>query len=151
MTVEWALTVDADLDNLALVREFLVRIASELEIGADPLGELELAMDEAVTNIIMHGYPDRDGRIEIGARSDEDSLTLRIVDRGIPFDPIHAQSPDLDTSPLERDKAGGFGVYLIRQLVDDMRYQRTDGVNELTLIKNFRHSQAKDAQAHTPS
>jgi anti-sigma regulatory factor (Ser/Thr protein kinase) len=97
--------------------------------------DLVLAADEATTNVIMHGYRQCDGPLELSLMREGLDLVLQIRDRAQPFDPTCVPPPDL-TIPLEARAPGGLGVYLIRQLMDDVMYRRLDdGVNELVLTK----------------
>lgn len=136
MGENWKLSVDANLDNLATVRHFLEKIATLTKINPAILGDLLLATDEAITNIITHGYHSSGGVLEIEVQYDSDTLTIAIRDQAAAYNPLSAGAPDLDTSPLEQDKPGGFGVYLIKRMVDDVHYRHTqDGHNELILVK----------------
>ncbi len=97
-----------------------------------------LAIDEAVSNIIMHGFKSAgDGRIELIAVEQPDQLRVSIRDDAPLYDPTQNQMPDLDMSPMDRDQAGGFGVFLLNQLADSISYRVTeDGRNELSIAKN---------------
>lgn len=130
------LTIPADLDKLGLVRDFIEKETQLIGFPEDRAGELLLAVDEAVTNVIMHGCPEGGCGIEVEVDKVDGACLIRIRDNGPLFDPTAMHDPDLAVSPLERDAPGGFGVYLIRHLVDDATYRTTDdGRNELTLRK----------------
>lgn len=130
------LAIPADLDNLGQVRDFVEKETHQAGLSEGHAGELLLAVDEAVTNIIMHGCPDGGCGIELEVDKVDGACVIRIRDDGPLFDPTAMHDPDLAVSPLERDTPGGFGIYLIRHLVDDASYQTTsDGRNELTLRK----------------
>ena len=99
-------------------------------------GQLLLAVDEAVSNIVMHGSLGGEAHIELDVLEDSCAVAVRIRDDASPFDPTAAAVPELDTSPMEREQPGGFGVELMRRLVDELRYGVTDdGRNELILVK----------------
>lgn len=126
-----------DLDNLKQVRDFITESAQLAGLSPEKIGELLLAVDEAVTNIIMHGGIDAAHHIEIETQASPDTLSIRILDNGRQFDPTAAAEPDLDAPPLECAKPGGYGIYLLRSLVDQVNYQfQADGRNELTLSKH---------------
>jgi len=130
------LAIPADLDNLGQVRDFVEKESHQAGLSEGHAGELLLAVDEAVTNIIMHGCPEGGCGIEVEVDKVDGACVIRIRDDGPLFDPTAMHDPDLAVSPLERDAPGGFGVYLIRHLVDDASYRTTtDGRNELTLRK----------------
>ena len=94
-----------------------------------------LAVDEAVTNTVVHGYKGREGSVEIEVGREGHALVIRLRDEAPPFDPTSVPSPDL-TLPLEERALDGMGVYLIRQATDEMRHRTTlQQGNELTLVK----------------
>jgi serine/threonine-protein kinase RsbW len=134
-STEHTLTVDASLDSLHDVRDFLTTAGTQLDIDQEVIADLHLAVDEAVTNIIMHGYAGRPGRIIVAMARDDAEVVVRLSDDAPLYDPSSRQSPELDSSPLDRAAAGGFGVELIRRSVDDLHYQVVDQRNQLTLVK----------------
>lgn len=132
------LQVTADLDSLKRIRDFIEDSTQLGGLTQERTGELVLAVDEAVTNIIMHGCPDGGCAIELEVQGDPDACIIRIRDNARLFDPTAILEPNLDISPLERDAPGGFGIYLFKHLVDQSSYRTTpDGRNELTLLKRY--------------
>lgn len=117
------------------------RITSALESLAEqdnwPSGLLfhvNLALEELGLNIIDYGYDGGNHEIEIDVISEEDSVTIEIVDDGRPFDPLtDTPAPDLD-SPVEDRRVGGQGVHLVRTLMDEVVYRREAGKNRLRLV-----------------
>lgn len=137
MNTPHSLEIKADLDNLGQVRDFIEANMEETGLTRECAGELLLAVDEAVSNIIMHGFKSRpDGHIEVEVTRQPDSLMVHIRDNAPLFDPTKNFDPHLEVSPLERDAPGGFGVYLLNHLVDQISYRVTDdGRNELAMMK----------------
>lgn len=134
--VSETLTVPADVARLAEVRSFL-RDAARSRLPARLVEDLVCAVDEAVTNVIVHGYGGATGPVEIEVGGDTGTLEVRIADRAAPFDPTQAPEPDL-TLPLERRPLGGMGVHLMREFADELRYApRRGGGNEVTLVKRL--------------
>lgn len=131
------LEIKADLDNLGHVRDFIEANLKTSGLSSDKAGEFLLAIDEAVSNIIMHGFKSNpDGRIELTVTRQPEALLVRIRDNAPLFDPTQNSNPHLEISPLERDAPGGFGMYLLNHLVDRIDYKVTDdGCNELTMLK----------------
>lgn len=142
MTISHSLEIEADLDNLGQVRDFVEANSQETGLSRECAGELLLAVDEAVSNIIMHGFKSKpDGHIEVEVTRQQDALMVRIRDDAPLFDPTKNFDAHLETSPLERDAPGGFGVYLLNHLVDNIAYRVTDdGRNELSMLKSCLHS-----------
>lgn len=130
-----SLTIEADLSHLATVRQFITEHARRRCADENALYNLVLAVDEAVTNIIVHGYRGQSGLIHILLEEGPDRLVVTLRDEAPPFDPTQVPTPDLN-QPLEKRKPGGLGVYLARRLTDQMVYRRLpEGGNELKLIK----------------
>lgn len=133
------LEIKADLDNLKPVRDYISENAQLAGLPIERIGDLLLAVDEAITNIITHGCSDSERTITIDMQTDCDPLVVRIVDNCEQFDPTTVDAPDLNAPPLERTQPGGYGIYLLKNLVDRVTYQTlTDGQNELTLFVQCR-------------
>jgi serine/threonine-protein kinase RsbW len=117
----------------------LVRQFGELhEIPSRTLYAVNLAIDELVTNAILHGYSDPAGQeivVRLDARPRE--LAASLIDSGREFNPLEAPLPDLSV-PLEKRELGGLGIHLVRSLMDHVDWQRTDGQNVLTVHKRMR-------------
>jgi anti-anti-sigma factor len=125
----------SDLRQLAEMRAFVregCRQAWGLAGNHDTLHKLDLAVTEAATNIIRHAYRGEAGRpIEIVFEADDDQLCIGLFHEGLHFDPEEAPEPAFDGS-----REGGFGLYLIRETVDEARYFRDErGRSGLHLIK----------------
>ena len=130
-----SLHVAAKLQNLAEIRRFVEEAAVALGIDQAVIPDAVLAMNEAATNVILHGYQGRGGCLDIEVGREGDDLVLRLRDQAPPFDPTTIPSPDL-TRLEEEPLPGGLGVYLIRRAVDRMLHPLTpQGGNELILIK----------------
>jgi serine/threonine-protein kinase RsbW len=105
--------------------------------------DILLAVDEAATNIIVHGYRGQPGDIEIEVENQDGSLAVSLRDKAPPFDPTRVPMPDLSL-PLDQRPFGGMGVHLMRQCMDDVIYRAPpQGGNELILVKK-RIQQAAD-------
>lgn len=128
------LHIPAELSQLANVRRFVREQAQQL--GADESGihDVVQAVDEAVTNAIIHGYHGAAGVIEVEVDHAGQSLIVRLRDEAPRFDPTTVPDPD-NALPLDQRRPGGLGVYLARELTDDLTYRQTRNGNELTLVK----------------
>lgn len=135
MDPEPTLHIAAELKNLSLIRRFVQETAAALGADRAVIADMILATDEAVTNVIVHGYQDRPGMIEIELRRNGDAIVIYLRDRSVPFDPASVPAPDM-TQPLEERPLGGMGIHLIRQLMDDVSHHITpQGGNELIMTK----------------
>jgi len=131
----FSLKVAAELDQLTKIYEFVEKTAATLDLDSSDAYDLQLAVDEAVTNIILHGYQGRRGEIEIEIKREKNGLVARLSDNAPPFDPTSVPPPDLD-KPLEEQPLGGRGIHLMRQVMDEAVHQvSASGGNELILIK----------------
>lgn len=127
--------VVAKLENLANIRDFIREQAVALAVDQGTTEEMILAVDEAATNVIVHGYKDEEGIIEIEVRREGDAFIVQLRDETTPFDPTTFPPPDLTLPPEERILEG-LGVYLMRRRTDDIAHRITlKSGNELTLIK----------------
>jgi serine/threonine-protein kinase RsbW len=125
----------ADPENLAAIRRFVEESARRLQADRAAVDDMVQAVDEAATNIMIHGYEGKPGKLAIDITRDEKSLSVRIRDWATPFDPTQYPTPDLSSS-LEERHPGGLGIFLMRQYVDQVKYQAMDqGGNELILLK----------------
>ena len=130
-----SLKVAADVAQLAAIRAFVEQHSHTPGIDAFDIYDLILAVNEAATNIVIHGYRGRPGEIEIELRQLGDAIEIRLRDQAPLFDPTRVPEPDL-TLPLHKRPLGGMGVHVTRELMDAMRYRVTpEGGNELTLVK----------------
>lgn len=130
------LSVDADLDNLQMVRSYIDHQGAQLGVSESALADLRLVVDEAVTNVVIHGYGDLGGKVEIHMETQGDSVIIRIRDHAETFDPSHVNTPQLDTALKDRP-FGGMGIFLIKQMTDEAEFlPLAGGGNEIRLVKN---------------
>lgn len=129
------LRVQADVNELASVRDFVEHQAGALGVSTDALYDLVLAANEIATNIVVHGYNGKPGTIDVTIQPEGDMIKIVLRDQSPPFDPTSAPTPDIHI-PLEKRKRGGMGIHLTRKLTDEFLHRVTaDGGNEVTLIK----------------
>jgi serine/threonine-protein kinase RsbW len=99
--------------------------------------KVNLALDEIVTNVICHGYKNRDGQlITVQVAVAPGELTAWVEDAAPAFNPLQLSPPDL-TAPLEQRRPGGLGIHLAKKLLDGLQYSRIDGKNRLELRKRL--------------
>jgi serine/threonine-protein kinase RsbW len=135
MDPETTLRVSAELENLSVIRRFVQETLAGLGVNHKVVSDVILATDEAATNVIVHGYGDQPGMVEIELALSGDALVICVRDQAARFDPTGVPPPDLSV-PLEERSPGGMGVHLIRQLMDEVTHQTTpQGGNELIMIR----------------
>lgn len=134
----------ADVINLSTIREFIEFAARMFGADRNASADIVLAVDEAASNIILHGYSRAPGIIEVLIECQEGVMKVRLRDQAPPFDPTSAAPPNLDL-PLEERPLGGLGIHLMRKLTDRIEYTRSpDGANLLTLYKRACKNNAPD-------
>jgi serine/threonine-protein kinase RsbW len=138
------LRVPAELGRLGAVRE-LVRSAADEAAASDACAaDMVQAVDEAATNVIVHGHAGRPGWVEVTVATEDDRFVVTIEDDAPAFDPTTVPEPDLSVHPGER-RPGGMGVLLARLCVDEMAYRpRPGGGNILTLVRRFDRNGKED-------
>ncbi len=131
------LKVEAKLENLAVIGDFITEAMKQLGRDQETF-QVQLAVDEACTNIIQHAYSgDSEKPIRILCLISGNDLVIQIRDWGEPFDPDSVPQPDIESELFER-KLGGFGVFLIRQMMHEVKYVfHAGGYNELTMTKHL--------------
>ena len=122
--------------SLPKISEFVIQAARDAELNDKAVYAVQLAVDEACSNIIDHAYGGEDrGDIECSAIVKDSGLTIILRDRGDPFNPQKISDPKTDV-PLENLKSRGVGVFLMRKMVDEVHYEYSpEGGNVLTLTK----------------
>ncbi len=138
MIHESTLEVPARLEALASISNFVVDAARGAGLDEHAVWEVQLAVDEAVTNAIVHGYHEHElrGTLSISIAQEDGKFVVSLRDQGAPFDPSRVPEPDL-VSPLEQRKTGGLGLFLMRKLMDDITFEREANVNVLRMTKRL--------------
>ena len=127
-----------DVSAVSQLSDFLKEVMAQLHVDTSTARNIRLAVEEAVVNVMDYAYPaGQDGDIQVTAKSDGSRVKFVISDSGIPFDPTSAQQADTTLSVEERP-IGGLGLLLVRKLMDAINYERTNGHNVLTLMKNIQ-------------
>lgn len=138
MSIRRQITLAAELESLPRFRE-MIDAACQLQPGIDEQTcDLKLAVDEACTNIITHGYAGMNpGSIILALDIDPRQVVMAITDFGHAFEPAEAPMPDVQAA-LEDRPMGGFGLFFIYRTMDEVRYETTEAGNCLTLVKRLQ-------------
>lgn len=133
--LQHSLTLPNDVNTIPQLNEFLDTFCEEAGVDMETTMSLNLAMEEAVVNVMDYAYPKgTEGSVSIEARLDDTGITFVIIDNGIPFDPTAKEDADT-TLPLDERNIGGLGIFLTRQIMDEIEYERDNDRNILTLRK----------------
>ncbi|MCK4894416.1 MAG: ATP-binding protein [Calditrichia bacterium] len=129
--------------NLEIVREFVARIAQNMGFSEENIHRIELAVDEASTNVIRHAYKNSKTNqkfLSVEVTTHEDRLEIDVIDAGKGFDPSQVKTPEMDVY-LKEMKRGGLGLYLIKTLMDKVEYKIKPGVkNRVRMVKYKTHN-----------
>ena len=131
------LTLKNDISEIKDLHVFLKSLADNLHLDSSMTRNIRLAVEEAVVNVMDYAYPSgKEGTVNIKALSNKNSLKIVITDTGAAFNPTEAANADTSLSAEDRP-IGGLGILLVRELMDSINYERSDGKNILTLTKNI--------------
>ena len=131
------LTLPNDIEAIPQLNVFIDNFCEEQGIDMNIAMSLNLAIEEAVVNVMNYAYPvGTVGYVDIEAEADEKNVTFVISDTGKPFDPTRKEEPDITLSAEERP-VGGLGIHLVRQIMDTITYDYADHKNILTLRKKL--------------
>lgn len=137
MADNYRTTRAAELDSLGDFRDFVDDVCRAHDIDEDTTYDLKLAVDEACTNVVQHGYAGMNpGSIMLDVCVSDDEVEVRLTDFGHPFEPSSAPKPDI-TLPLEERPAGGFGLFFIYETMDEVDYVTGEEGNTLILRKRI--------------
>ena len=133
---DYRLSLAPDIAEIARLLDWVESCCDEAAVGHDTTLKLALALEEAVANVIHYAFGDipPPHRVSIELAIDSHGITAEVIDNGRAFDPCTALEPDRDL-PLEERRPGGFGIHLIRKMMDDVDYRRVDDENHLRLKK----------------
>ncbi|MBO4819904.1 MAG: SpoIIE family protein phosphatase [Prevotella sp.] len=135
--IQRSITLPNNVDEVPLLAEFVEGVCEEAGIDMSTTMSLNLAIEEAVVNVMSYAYPtNTTGKILIEAIFCNQQLRFVIIDNGKPFDPTSMDEIDTTLSVEDRD-IGGLGIHLVRQIMDSINYERIDGKNVLTLTKKI--------------
>ena len=131
------LTLPNDIETIPQLNEFIDGFCEQRDIDNDITMSLNLAIEEAVVNVMNYAYPEGTvGYVDIEAEADDDFVTFVISDTGKPFDPTQKDEVNIALSVEERP-IGGLGIHLVRRMMDEISYRYADHRNILTLRKRI--------------
>ncbi len=136
---QFQLTILSDFSNLGAVADFITRAAEESGLKDGASYNVQMAVDEAVTNVIEHAYHGRqDGRIYISCETHGNEFVVVIRDFGKPFDVNKVPKPRVK-GPLGRRSIGGLGVFFMKKLMDRVEFSSSaDQGNQVRMVKRIR-------------
>lgn len=113
--------------------EWVEQLCEEAGLPMSASFQLNLALEEAVVNVMSYAYPGQEGcPVRLCAEGNSEGLTIVLEDDGVPFDPTAIEAPDTTLDAEERP-IGGLGIFLVNQFMKDVKYQRLEHTNRLTM------------------
>ena len=135
--MEKSIILANELSEISKLNDFIEDIGNEFSLTPDVVFNLTLVLEEAVVNVINYAYPKEDHEsIYLSAKMQDGSIIFVLSDSGKEFDPTMAPDADVTLSAEDR-QIGGLGIFLIRQIMNEVKYERIDGKNVLTLEKKL--------------
>ncbi len=146
MSKEWQVPIDREikiynrLDELQRLNEGLEQIGAEVGWPERAVLDLSLACEELVVNIVNYGFPaGGEHLIDVSIQASRSSVEVKIVDGGIPFNPLEETDPfDLLELDIEDRPIGGLGIFFVKRLMDDIHYEYAEGLNRFCMRKQFQ-------------
>ena len=132
------ITLEASLDNLNKALAFIDENLEEAECGMKAQMQIDVAVEEIFVNIASYAYAPGRGSatLRLELKEEPRSAVITFLDRGIPYDPLQKDDPDVSL-PAEERKIGGLGIFMVKKSMDEMHYEYRDGQNILTIVKNL--------------
>ena len=133
-----SITVEAKIENVDKVTEFVNEVLEEKDCPLKVLMQLDVAIDEIFGNIAYYAYGKGSGNatIQIEMEDNPPKITLTFIDQGIPYNPLENKDPDI-TLDIEDRELGGLGIFLVKKTMDELSYEYADGQNILTMKKEL--------------
>ena len=130
------LTVEAKLDNLQQVISFVDEHLEEMGCPMKTQLQIDVAVEEAYVNVASYAYSPGTGPVTLKVEKSASEIRITFLDSGVPFNPLEKEDPDVSLPASER-QIGGLGIFLVRQIMSDVKYERNQGRNVLSMKLNI--------------
>ncbi len=136
--MKYRLVINNRVEEMAQLEPFIEEVSENFGIAPETVFQLNLALDEALANSVNYAYANgEEGEIILEASKENQDVIFRLIDEGVPFDPTQeGEAPDVSSAAEDRP-VGGLGIFLIKQMMDEVSYERKDGQNILKMIKRI--------------
>lgn len=128
------LNVKAELELLDAISDFADSFMEGCGYSGQFKRQVGIVIEEVYTNICSYAYPDKPGGVKIDMAAGGGQMELTFTDSGAAYNPLEKKDPDI-TAQLEERKIGGLGIFMVKQIMDDVSYYRSDGRNVLRMVK----------------
>lgn len=132
------ITIEAKKENLEKAMGFVDAFLEKNDCPMKAQMQIDVALEEIFINIASYAYGDKTGDATISVDNNEadKSFVISFADKGVMYDPLKKEDPDVTLSAEERD-IGGLGIFMVKKTMDEMKYEYKNGENNLTLIKKY--------------
>lgn len=132
------LHIDALVENLDKVNDFVHDSIEDLECSKKALMQLGIVVEEIFVNIASYAYPGKVGKavVQCEVKENPSSIILTFIDSGVEYNPLARKDPNLELELHERE-IGGLGIFMVKKIVDDISYKYVDEKNILTITKSL--------------
>ena len=129
--------INNNLSEIERLNKAVAEFGKKHNFSIEVIYDVRLALEEVVSNIINYGFEDSfEHQISIEMNLQEETLTIKIKDDGKPFNPLKVKNSNLE-KPFDEREIGGMGIYIVQQLMDELRYNREKDNNILILRKHI--------------
>lgn len=132
------MSIKAKTDNLPYVSRFVDNITDMLCFEAKSQTQINIAVDEIFSNIAQYAYAPQTGDVKVQVNVGENprNIAITFIDSGVRYNPLEKKDPDISLSAEERN-IGGLGIYIVKEIMDEVSYEYLNGQNVLTIKKYF--------------
>ncbi|MBQ4244811.1 MAG: SpoIIE family protein phosphatase [Clostridia bacterium] len=130
------ITIDNEISEIPRAVDFVAERTESLSFSFKDRNQIEVAVDEIISNIVHYAYGDKKGKAALKFERDEKGITLTVEDSGMPYNPLEKPDPDITLSAEERG-IGGYGIFIVKKVMDEIAYEYSGGKNILTMRKFF--------------
>ena len=131
------ITLDATIENVETALDFVRQSISKLPLETKIKHHVEVAVDEIVSNVARYAYGKNSGSVSVKVDTDDTGLTITVTDSGVAYNPLEKEDPDITLSAEERG-IGGYGIFIVKKVMDDISYEYKDNQNVFKMRKNFK-------------
>jgi len=134
-----SITEEAKIENIAVITDFVNSILEANGCSAKVQMEIDIAIDEIFGNIAYYAYTPKTGEatVQVEIKNFPERLELTFIDKGIPYNPLENKDPDVTLDIEEKKNREGLGIFLVKEMMDEVSYEYADGKNILKLKKNL--------------
>ena len=136
MANEYVLKIPAKLEGMDVILAFVSLLLDINGCSTKSRTQVRMAIEELYVNVTLYAYPSQDGWAEMRGSVEDGVATFKLIDGGSPFDPLAKDDPDVTLSGEERE-IGGLGIYMVKTMMDEVKYEYRDGCNQLTMRKRL--------------